>query len=398
MNTAPLDKAQTLIDLGRYEQALEILITCNDQDVHIPEKRRMIIVCHLELDAPEKAKELCLSALQQFPDYSIFHYLLAFYYRKKEQYTKAVEHAKIAFDQEPEFVPYINYLGLLMIDAERYHSAKSYLELAQEHDPNNVETLSYLALLEIKQQNELAALEYIKRGIEIDPNNLYLHNLRNALSTRSKSEAKKAKEHALHTLSLDPTDQFAKSTLLEILKAENSLFGFFLRRSFGRFQIEWNIGRIIMLIFFFKGMVVWAGFMALFLLVTWWGGVLFNSIIRVHKRYKYLLDPPSIQQSNIFLVMNGLLLTAICIASLTAFDSEIKFGMIASIASLLLFTISYHEIDTKGGKLQFWVYGAFVGIVQSFLLANNHIWGFGIFSIIFIMAYALLFSLSVLFE
>jgi len=333
--------------------------------------------------------------LEKYPDNARFHSFYAYYFASKHDYTKALKAMDIALEIEPENASFLCLAAKLNIWINRPEEAKYQIDLARQIDPNLIDVVYMDAIYAIQMQDNHKALRFVEDGLAIEPNNADFISLRTKLLTESRS-IKAAKESAFQGLSIDPTDARSKENLLEVLKNENKLLRFFVGNSFNRYQMEWTIGQIVLCVIFLKGVILWGGFALLYLIVTWYGGVLYKSVLRKHHKYKYLLSESDLMQSNFFLISNGLILTSFLLYKMSILSADPYNSVLFTLILTLFLGISFFEINSSRGKQTFYVYLAFSTfcLVQS----SGDMIGYTIVCTLLLLLYAFLFTLNIAFR
>ncbi len=393
---AKLQKAQALIDLGRYEPAIGILIQCLEERTLLVEVHLRLIICYINLDKYEEAERHVKLGLQEDPNRSEILYLYSFICHLQEKFPQAFQHIEAALRIEPTRVKYLVHLATLYIDTNKYQKALEYLRVAEQHDPEDIEMLIHMADLARVKGDKKESFSYLQRGLAINPNHPTLLSLKSRVLGQSSATMKEAEAEALEALRLNPNDDFAKATLLEVLKRKNGIFRFFVANSFNRYNVQWSVGRVLIAILCWKGVFIWGGMLVLYLMLTWYCGVLFNTFLRRHRRYKYLLKEAEIKQSNFFLGMNGLLVASIIGLSVGGVNPATSVGLIIGLFATLLIGLSYFEIEFKKGRTQFAVV---MGVTAFFLvpmLGSGII--LGVLSILVLLVYAFCFTLMIAFR
>jgi len=391
-----ITKAYNLIELQKYKEALESLQTILENSPIYEDTLNCQFKCYSKLGDLKKAKGTLDIALNRFPNSAQVHANSCSYYMDKVDYKNAVESIKRAIELEPTNSYNLCQLVLLYIPLNKIKLAKAVFEKAEILDPNSLNTIYTKAELLSSDDDISGALKQAKRGLTIDPNNIAFNSLYVSLLKRNPKTIKLAEETAIHALTIDPTDEEARSNLLDVYKNKNRLLKFFVGNAFGRFVVEWTVWRVIIMVLFWKATLIWGAFGILYLIITWYCGVLYNTFTRLHYKYKLLLTESDIMQSNMFLFMNGLLLLFIIIGRYFSFEEGAYPAIIVAYSTLLLIGISYYEIVLPIGKKQFLFFIVVWLIIISF--ACTYPIALIIFSILLLLIYAFIFTLNLAFR
>ena len=391
-----LQKVEQLMDLGKHQQALAVLEDIPFDSGFQKTVWELRFLCYEALGEIKKSKKILDIALENYPNYAPFHVHLSSYYFQSNHRKKAIKAINRAIQLAPYNADYKARAAIIFFSNNQPKMGKPLLDIAVEKDPNSLDVIIAQAVYESTLKNTEAALSHIERGLEIDPNNIGLLSIRTKILTEDASTIKKAAAAAQHALTLDPGEESVRKDLLEVFRNKNRVLRFFVGNSFNRYRLEWTFWRVILMIVFWKGVILWGGVFILYLLVTWYGSVLFNSGVRLHPTYKVLLNNQDIQQSNVFLGIHGLLLLALLSSNFYPVDQDLYFGGICLFLLVLLVGISYFEIRSKTGKMYFFI---FCGLT-AFLLFSLGLppTPTGLFCLFFLLIYAFLFTLNIAFK
>lgn len=184
-----IDQAQTLIDLGRYEQAIPVLS----------------------------------KALAQAPDDDWLHCRMADVYFFMDQYEHALRYAKKALGLNPNNTHALFRLAWVYLATNHYDSALETAESAARLEPDDASILYTLAWAQYHSGKLNQALESGKRAIKLDPENAEMHGLVADLSY-NKSEFAQAEKHYREALGHDPENASIHCHLGDSLAAQHKTF------------------------------------------------------------------------------------------------------------------------------------------------------------------------------
>lgn len=384
------------MQLKRFKDAKEMIIEIIPADYLNDHFLHQLVECHFGLEELEKAKKVIESAIGMYPEDSYFLAQYSVYFYEKEDYKNAIQYIREALKFEPKNVSYLSHFGSIHLNLGNLSRAEQTLDLAEQIDPVDLRVIAEKARLAFLKNDISEANVYINKGLEIDPNNSHFILLKSNLLTTDKTKMKEAEATAIQALSMDPSNEVARHTLLNVLKNKNRLLRFFVGNAFGHYQMEWTFWRVLIFIVAWKGVLLWGGFAILYMLITWYGGVLFNSITRLHKKYKLLLNQNDINQSNFFIGVHVILLLLLGSRMIVGLEGENLFALISLTLAIMLIGISYFELEEKEGKIAYFCFVGLFGLV---------IYGFhkeamilGGCSIFFLLLYGFLFSFRVLFK
>jgi tetratricopeptide (TPR) repeat protein len=215
----------------------------------------------LEQSRHELAEKEIRLELAEEPNHARAHALLALCLAKREQFTDATEEARQAIALAPDD-PYPHYvLASVLHDRHRLDDAVGAIEEAIRLDPQEADYWSLLAGIRIEQRRWRPALEAAEKGLELDAEHVGCNNLRalalvklgrkaeagatidaslardpeNAVTHANMGwtclhagDSKKALEHFRTALRIDPESEWARSGIVEALKARNFIYAWML--------------------------------------------------------------------------------------------------------------------------------------------------------------------------
>ena len=390
-----VERAIQLMDLHRYQEAIQEILSAIQQNGNPT-------VLHYELWGESlfslnrigEAKELLKTALAEYPAAPNLLAYLALCYQKEEALGKAHPIIDEAIRLRPTNTWLLAIKANLYCQALKYGQALEIVDEALVLDPEYGRLFFIKSLAHYGQHESSAALENIQKALQLEPNDEEYIALHARLLIELK-QTKEAEAHAKTALSIDPTNQLAKNTLLEIYKNKNRLFRFFVGHGFGRYQMEWTVWRVLLAILFWKGVLLWGGLFLIYLLVTWYGSVLYNTILRLHPTYYLLLSKEDIQQSNFFLGANAVLWVAVLGYFLDDHFLMTDYWVNLMVGSVLFLFIgvSYYEIISNLGRyfvvafslfsaalfITFWTTGTFLFMGPLLLILYAFLFTFRVF-------------------
>lgn len=390
-----IEKASQLFYSKKYYAALEVLEDIPHIEPYTYSTYPIQVQCYLNTGQYKKAKQLLDLAIEKRPNDDNLHYLYAHLYSKVNDIKKALQHIHIALEARPTDVTYLFTISSLYSSNNQIEQAKKYLKIGESISPNNVNIIKRKANIQMVDGEYDEALITVNRGLEISPNDSFLLSLYARIKTRSSSTIEEAEEVAYQALQQDPNDEVARKSLLEILKNRNSLLRFFVGNSFNRYKIEWTFTRVVLSIICWKGFFLWGGFLVLYLLITWYGGVLYNTVIRRHFKYKMLLNQSEINQSNLFIGLHVIFLMLSIFYNVIGVDELVWFQFFSTALLILLVGISFYEIRTTDGKIHFYLFAGFSAVI--FLSTYSLPIMMGAASIVLLLLYGFLFTLRIAF-
>lgn len=239
-----LYRAQSLMELQRYDQALEMLQGVLAMNPEHGQALLMLLVCRTQLGHHQQAIELAQDLLGRFPEEPLLYQLLAANYAEEQRFDEAKRVAEQGLTIAPGDVDLLASLGQIALIKKDWPQALYYAEEALELAPEHLTALN----IRLTALNKLGRKEEIRASLEdtlaADPNNPYTHN--NIGWTQLEAgNHEQAKHHFAEALRLQPSLEQARIGLLESLKAKNFLYRGFLSWMFfmskQKEQAQWFI-------------------------------------------------------------------------------------------------------------------------------------------------------------
>ena len=353
-----LNRAIRLVELSRHKEAIPYLQASLDESNEDDSLAYFyLFLCFSCLDDQESAKSVVDEALSKFPG-DAHHYInLSIYFSKRKEFSQSLKVIKIALEMAPESARVLARTAIVLLEMGEIYEAENYILAAEKIDPNE-EILRYAKIIFHQRNNDLvAALGSAEEALALDPNNPILNIQYTKLLLQNRGTIKLAEEAAYHSLSLAPDALEPKLNVLKVLKSKNMILRYLIDKPFGRYHFQGMSVVEILANFVFWWLIITGFIHSIYVFINWYGNVLFNTCIRLHKTHKYLLTPGRIVQSNFFLVMHALLFLIFSLKYFLYMEEDL-FLPIIWLAFLMLFLgLSYFRIRTKRGKIEFFLYG-----------------------------------------
>jgi len=296
----------------------------------------------------ELAEKELRQALVHDPNDALTHSLLAACLVDQEKFTDATDAAGQAIHLAPD-EPYSHYMmGQVMYHGNHFDEAREAANTAVELDPWDPDYFALISAIELEQHRWSAALQAAEQGLEVEPDHVRCINLRatslmklgraeeagqsldvalqnqpdNSFSHANKGWTKlhqgKPREALVHfreALRIDPNSEFARSGIVEAMKARNPIYRWllswflFLSRLSPRVQIFLVLGILFgqrLLVGLADSVPVLEplvpfilfGYLG-FVWMTWCGPMLFNVVLRFDTFGRLVLSTKERHQSTI---------------------------------------------------------------------------------------------------
>ncbi|MGH1338884.1 MAG: tetratricopeptide repeat protein [Aureispira sp.] len=327
-----LQRAQALLDVERYEHALEELRKALGENPESAPALLLALICYTQLQRRGQAIKLAREILQQDAEEPLVYYLLALNLANDNSLSEAMEVAERGLSVAPAYADLIALLGQMKSVDKQWDAALDYANRALSIEPNHVMALNVrvAALNKLGRKEEMQSS--MRETLAADPNSSYAHSNVGWAHLESREHVK-AKEHFTEALRLDPNNEQARAGLLEALKAKNIIYRLFLSWMFFMSkqteQTQWLI--VIGAYFGYRYLSSAAQtypilmpvvvFLALSFYATWMLTPLSNLLIKMDKVARYALTKEESRSANI--VGAGLLLGIASFAAYWQIGGEI---------------------------------------------------------------------------
>ncbi len=222
-----MSHADVLLSQGRFEQAEHILIRLMATGYEGPELMKMMAITKAGIGEYAEAEELCQIILSKHPDDPFIFYLLATIKGTERKYKKALELMEQAISMEPSNADFFAFKSNILLQMKEFNQALACADTALELDAENVDALNARssALVSLGRKDE--AYQTINKSLATDPNNASTHaNVGWGMLHHGKSAD--ALVHFKEALKVNPMNEYAKSGMLEGMKARFPVYRYFL--------------------------------------------------------------------------------------------------------------------------------------------------------------------------
>jgi len=315
-----IQRALLLQSQGRLVDAERELRLALSTDPDNAYAHSMLALCLAEQKRFPEASEEATSATGMAPDLSFAHYVRAKVMYDRHRYDDSLEAIGQAIEREP-FDP--NYHGLqsaIHLEKGQWTLALESAEQGLESDPDHdvCTNLRAMSLVKLGRRDEADAT--IDGALERNPEDAFAHaNHGWAMLNRARHQP--ALEHFREALRLDPQLEWARAGVVEAMKARNvvyrTLLGYFLWMSRLSNRAQWGViiglyvayqaltmlGNVFPMVapFTLPVITVYLGFV----LMTWLGEPLFNSLLRLDKLGRHALFDDQRRQSDALLLLSA---------------------------------------------------------------------------------------------
>jgi tetratricopeptide (TPR) repeat protein len=165
------DKIDILMDLSRYEQAIDLL---KEKLIESPDDYQShlnIAYCELREERFDEAEAEIVKAIRIDPHNSAGYSVLALVGIQSDNILSAKENILVALDLEPESALYHSLLSKILMIENNYTAALDAADKGLELDPNNISCLEYKAEIFSSLEQYDLGFQAISLALELNPEN-----------------------------------------------------------------------------------------------------------------------------------------------------------------------------------------------------------------------------------
>ena len=322
-----IERARLLIQQSRYELATEELRKALAADPDDPIAHALMAVCLAEQKKFDQAYEEARQAATIAPDLPYTQYVLAYVRYQQDLLPEAEQAVKLALRLDPWDADNFALLAQIKFQQKRWQdaleAAESGLEVEAEH--LTCANLRAMALNRLGREDE--AGQALEDALAHDPENAFTH-ANQGWTALQRGESRKALEHFRESLRLDPSNDWARSGMVEALKARYFVYRLMLKYHFFMSRLSGRSQWFVLIGVFFVAKIVPFLFIPylIFVFLSWTSDPLSNLLLRLNRYGRLLLTKEELAASNI---VGGLLLTAVVSAVVAALTWKIPAVIIA---------------------------------------------------------------------
>jgi tetratricopeptide (TPR) repeat protein len=349
-----IQRATLLINTNRYDDAVKEINAALTIEPHNPQVLALAAGCYYDMGNYDHSMSFTRQWLAAEPDNARAHYILALNYWQAEKKEQAKQHIRQAITFDPYDADYWATLGAFAMSDREWEKVLDYANKGLACDPEHAQSLNYrnLALTKLGRTAELNA--GIEETLSAHPDDAHTHATIGwaKLETRNYNDAR---FHFAEALRLQPHSNWARSGMVEALKAKNIFYRLFLIYFFWiakhRNQSQWGI-----IVVFYIGtrllgsaakslpiLYIPYGILVFFAYLTWITEPFFNVVVLLDRYGRYLLSRR--EKTGAILVGSGVL--AALLLAATYFITSNYFFVLPAIyfASIVIPVASYYGLE-----------------------------------------------------
>ncbi len=357
---AELVRATQLLSLHRYADAENELRRVLAEQPQNGNAFSFLAVALSNQQKSEQALDAAHEGIRLSPDDDWAHYILASVLHEADMHRKAEMALHAAIEMNPETAEYWCLAASIQLALGDTEQALNMADRALELEPENTTAanLRAMALQRLNRNDEADAT--IGQVLVLDPNDSNSHANNGWLQMR-RGNVKQAADHFREALRLDPNNDWARSGLVESLKARHLVYRyllmFLLWLSGLSSKTQWGIviGGYLGYRFAYKFLVDIPGLAPLawtlialyvaFVYLTWTGSAMFNFFLLFNRDGRLAMDEDDKNSAWSFAVLFG---SAACFSAMAIVNQDLEQLIPAYVLTALTIPISvYYQTDRK---------------------------------------------------
>jgi tetratricopeptide (TPR) repeat protein len=365
-----MSHADVLLSQGRFGQAEEILERLMATGYEGTDIMKMMAIAKMGLKKYGPAEELCRMIVSHHPNEAFAFYLLATIRGTERKYDEALSTLNEAIRLDPANADYLAFKANILLQTKDYKDALESADIGLSIDAENIDALNARASALVGLNRKEEAFLTINKSLASDPDNADTHaNMGWGLLHQGKSDV--ALQHFKNALKQEPMNEYARSGMLEAMKARFPIYRYFLMlmlwlgKMKGNNQWGFIIGgylvyRVLVTLaeknealqFFLIPVIV---FIALFFISTWIFSPLMNLYLLSNPFGKLTLDEDQKQSAR--LVGISLLIS---LASIVVYfflyqnDGLLTLSLFAFAMMIPLGSMNNPYLEANKRKLKYW--------------------------------------------
>jgi tetratricopeptide (TPR) repeat protein len=386
--TVSLDRALFLFQQSRYDLAAQEVRRVLGEMPNDPGAHALLGMCLVHQEKLDEAQREVEQAISLAPAWAYTHNCRSLVLEHRKRFAEAEKSAREAVRLDPLDADYWARLAVTLFRQEKWKEAYDAALQGLEHDPENsgCTHLRTMALTKLGRQTE--AVASVDAALSRDPDDAFAHTNK-GWALLHQGKPREALEHFREALRIDPTSDYAKSGIVEALKARNPIYRWMLAYFLWMARLSNGARWAVILGGYFGARFLntvarsspeWAPWIQpiiviyiVFVLMTWFAYPLFNLLLRFNKFGWYALSRDQRAASNWF----GACLAAFVGALVVHFVGDVYAALVAAgvAVGMALPLVTRYSCDVgwpRQAMTAFAVALAFVGAVAIALTAINH--------------------------
>ena len=223
-----LERGLLLYQQSRHEMAESEFRQALAADPHDAYAHALLGLCLAEREQFNEATAEARQAIHLAPDSAFAHYAHARVLYDRNHYREALSAIQEAIGLDSTDADYFSLLAAIHFDEKRWPDTLEAAEQGLQLDPEHVGCTNLRAMAMVKLGRRAEAGATIDAALAKAPENAMTH-ANQGWTYLEKGEPKKALEHFREALRLDPENDWARSGIVEALKARNIIYAVMLK-------------------------------------------------------------------------------------------------------------------------------------------------------------------------
>jgi tetratricopeptide (TPR) repeat protein len=365
-----MSHADVLLSQGRFGQAEDILERLMATGYEGTDIMKMMAIAKMGLKKYGPAEELCRMIISHHPNEAFAFYLLATIRGTERKYDEALSTLNEAIRLDPANADYLAFKANILLQTKDYKEALESADIGLSIDAENIDALNARASALVGLNRKEEAFLTINKSLASDPDHADTHaNMGWGLLHQGKSDV--ALQHFKTALKQEPMNEYARSGMLEAMKARFPIYRYFLMLMLwlGKMKGNNQWGFIIGGYIVYRVLVTLAEknealqivliplivFIALFFISTWIFSPLMNLYLLSNPFGKLTLDEDQKQSARLVGISLLISLAAIVVYFfLYQNDGLLTLSLFAFAMMIPLGSMNNPYLETNKRKLKYW--------------------------------------------
>jgi len=313
MNRPHFERARLLIAQSRHEMAEQELRHVLFDEPNNPVAHSLLAVCLVVRNAYQEATSEAEQAIHLAPDLAYVHYVLAFVMRARNRLPEGEAAIRAAIALDPNDADHFALQASIFLQQKKWRPALEAAEQGMAIDPESVQCANLRATALTQLGRRESATETLELALRKDPGNAHTHANLGWVKLEQGRHAE-ALEHFREALRLDPESDWARSGIVEALKARHVVYRLMLGYFFWMSKLSGRTQWIVILGAYFGYQflraaaqnaphlaawiqpVLWL--YIVFVWLTWTATPLFNLMLRLNRYGRLALSREQVVASN----------------------------------------------------------------------------------------------------
>jgi tetratricopeptide (TPR) repeat protein len=299
---------QSRYDLAEKELAQALAEDPNDGAVHA-----LRSLCLNQFERHAAATQAAHEAIALAPNLPLAHYALGHALLSRNHLAEAERAAMQAIECDPTNPEFFTLLGMIRFNRRDWAGAMEAADQGLQFDGEHAGCVNVRAMALVQLGRRGEASETIEGALARDPENAFSHANQGWAALHAGASGK-ALEHFREALRLDPEFDWARSGMVEALKARYLIYRLMLRFFLwlNRFSVGIQLAIILGFVFLRRALqqlardnpalapFIWPVLIGLiaFFVLTWIADPLFNLLLRLNRFGRYALSRDQVVASN----------------------------------------------------------------------------------------------------